>query len=114
MPLQMAAAAYADEASGPRRAITSSATRVRPKRKVMRTEAQAQGAGSVSLESARGVGGKRPRKRPWVREAASLTKAICFKVPLCEARAGSRWRSASPAGLQNRRGSGESSASQEE
>ncbi|KAH8609564.1 hypothetical protein ERJ75_001200800 [Trypanosoma vivax] len=29
----------------------------------MRSEARSQGAGSVSLESARGVGGKRPRKR---------------------------------------------------
>ncbi|KAH8618890.1 hypothetical protein ERJ75_000230400 [Trypanosoma vivax] len=48
------------------------------------------------------------RKR--VREADSPSKAICFKVPLDEARMGSGLRSTSPAGLQSRGSSRESSA----
>ncbi|KAH8617096.1 hypothetical protein ERJ75_000414600 [Trypanosoma vivax] len=39
------------------------------------------------------------RKR--VREADSPSKAICFNVPLCDARMGSRFGSTSPAGLQS-------------
>ncbi|KAG8342210.1 hypothetical protein TRVL_06956 [Trypanosoma vivax] len=64
-PRQMPAAAHAGEASGTRRVIASSATRVKLKRKEMRTEAQTQGEGSGSLESAGdgGVEGERPRKR---------------------------------------------------
>ncbi|KAH8617234.1 hypothetical protein ERJ75_000397200 [Trypanosoma vivax] len=48
------------------------------------------------------------RKRDW--ESDSLTKAICFKVPPDEARMGSGLRSTSPAGLQSRGSSRESSA----
>ncbi|CCD21262.1 hypothetical protein, conserved [Trypanosoma vivax Y486] len=48
------------------------------------------------------------RKR--VREADSSSKAICFNVPLVEARMGSGLRSTCPAGLQSRGSSRESSA----
>ncbi|KAG8339007.1 hypothetical protein TRVL_10167 [Trypanosoma vivax] len=48
------------------------------------------------------------RKR--VREADSLSKAICFNVPLDEARMGSLLHSTPPAGLQWRRSCRESSA----
>ncbi|CCD20622.1 hypothetical protein, conserved [Trypanosoma vivax Y486] len=57
----------------------------------------------IGVCTARGM-----RKR--VREADSPSKAICFKVPLDEARMRSGLRSTSPAGLQSRGSSRESSA----
>ncbi|KAG8341806.1 hypothetical protein TRVL_07368 [Trypanosoma vivax] len=64
--LQTAAARHAGEASASRRVITSSAARVKLKRKEMGTEAQAQGDWSGPLESpGDGDGGvERPRKGP--------------------------------------------------
>ncbi|KAH8612727.1 hypothetical protein ERJ75_000856000 [Trypanosoma vivax] len=52
------------------------------------------------------------RKR--VREADSSCKAICFNVPLCEARMGSGLRSTSPAGFRSQESSRESSAARAE
>nr|CCC48378.1 hypothetical protein, conserved in T. vivax [Trypanosoma vivax Y486] len=49
-----------------------------------------------------------------VRVADSLSKAICFNVPLCEARMGSRLHSTSPSGLQSHRNSHECSAARAE
>ncbi|KAH8610367.1 hypothetical protein ERJ75_001107000 [Trypanosoma vivax] len=57
----------------------------------------------IGVCTARGM-----RKR--VREADSPSKAICFKVPLDEARMRPGLRSTSPAGLQSRRSSRESRA----